>query len=497
MPISFSGIPASIRTPGVYAEFDSTKAVQGTPTRPLKALLIGLRLSTGSVAAETPTLVPSTDAAETYFGRGSVLANMCRAFKDANRHTELYAIALNEDSGGTAGTKTLTVTGPATADGVIYLYIEGKRTTIAVANGDAQDAIASAIKTAIDAMQTASGPALTATAGVATNVVTLTSRHKGTLGHTIDVRLNYNQGEFLPAGVSIAIATGVSGATDPDIGDAVSAMADEQYDTIATAWSNDTVMDALESELEDRWGPTVQKEGHLFAAIADTLANSSTAGNARNSPFATLWDIGGTTNPSPTPTWVAAAAVAAVDAARTDADVNRPRHGMAVPGVLAPALSDRRPREDRNTLLTDGVATSYVDSAGVVRIDRLITTYQSNALGTPDTAYLDVTTPRNLGYLRYSWKSLIERKYPDYKLAADGTNFGAGQAVVTPGIIRGEALAWFKAMELEGRVENFDQFAEDLVVERNVNDPERLDMILPPDLVNGFSILAARFQFIL
>jgi hypothetical protein len=40
-------------------------------------------------------------------------------------------------------------------------------------------------------------------------------------------------------------------------------------------------------------------------------------------------------------------------------------------------------------------------------------------------------------------------------------------------------------MEELGLVENFDQFKTDLVVERNASDPNRLDFLLPPDIINS------------
>jgi phage tail sheath gpL-like len=98
-------------------------------------------------------------------------------------------------------------------------------------------------------------------------------------------------------------------------------------------------------------------------------------------------------------------------------------------------------------------------------------------------------------YLRFTFRNRLLGRYPRHKLASDGTRFGAGQAVITPKIGKAEAVAWFRDMEELGLVENFDQFKTDLVVERNVADPNRLDFLLPPDLINGFIVGAANIQF--
>ena len=92
-------------------------------------------------------------------------------------------------------------------------------------------------------------------------------------------------------------------------------------------------------------------------------------------------------------------------------------------------------------------------------------------------------------------KSIITSKYARHKLASDGTRFGAGQAIVTPSVIRGELIALYRRLELEGIVENADLFKKYLIVERNVNNPNRLDVLFPPDYVNQLRIFAVLNQF--
>lgn len=53
MSISFNTIPSNIRTFGQYIEVDNSRAVRGLPGQPHVALIIGQRLSTGTVAAAT------------------------------------------------------------------------------------------------------------------------------------------------------------------------------------------------------------------------------------------------------------------------------------------------------------------------------------------------------------------------------------------------------------------------------------------------------------
>ena len=46
-----------------------------------------------------------------------------------------------------------------------------------------------------------------------------------------------------------------------------------------------------------------------------------------------------------------------------------------------------------------------------------------------------------------------------------------------------------------GLVEDLANFKSHLIVERNVNDPNRLDVLYPPDLINQLRIFAVLAQF--
>lgn len=128
-------------------------------------------------------------------------------------------------------------------------------------------------------------------------------------------------------------------------------------------------------------------------------------------------------------------------------------------------------------------------------IERAITTYQVNKFGDADNSYLDITTLYTLAEIITRLKGVITSKYARHKLANDGTRYGAGQAIVTPSVIRSELIAQYSAMERDGLVENAELFAKNLIVERNTSDVNRLDVLLPPDLVNQLRIFALQAQF--
>lgn len=486
--ISFNGMPASIRVPGAYVEIDNSRALRGLTDWPAKVLMLGQRLTAGTIAALAPVRVISADQARTYFGRGSQLAHMFEAWFRANPATEIWAVAMDDVGAGVAGTQTVTITGPATAAGEIALMIGGRRVPVTVTAGQAATAIATAMAAAVTAALD-----LPVTASAAAAVVTLTARHKGECGNAIDVRHSYYAGEALPAGVTLAIAVGVAGTTNPTITTALDVVAETWFTDFVTPWTDATNIAALEARLATNFGPTVMRDGHGWTGLSGAHGTLTTYGAARNSPQVSVLGVRG----SPTSPWEWAAGLAAVCIPALALDPARPVQTLQIPGVLAPPLASRFTFTERDLLLRDGISTFRTNDAGQCFVERVITTYQTAPGGAEDISYLDVETLKTLAYLRYDLRTMISLRFPRHKLADDGTAFARGQNVVTPGTLRAEIIARFKQWEASGLVEGVDQFKQDIIVVRSGSDPNRVDALLPPDLVNQFRVLAAQIEFFL
>ena len=115
----------------------------------------------------------------------------------------------------------------------------------------------------------------------------------------------------------------------------------------------------------------------------------------------------------------------------------------------------------------------------------------------PDTAYRDANTVFTLSFLRASLRHRVATKFRRYKLANDGTRVGPGQRTATPSTVQADLIGLFRQWESAGLVEDADAFKEGLVVERNARDPNRLDILLTPDLVNQLRVFAAVISFTL
>lgn len=488
---SFNLIPANTRTPGFFAEVDGSQAGQSAQT--LRTLAVGLMTSAGSATADVAVRVRTASEAKALFGAGSALALMCAAILANDPFGELWGLPQAEDGAGVQASGTITVSGPATADGTISLYIGGQLVQVAVSSGDSANTIAAAIDAAVTAATD-----LPVTSGVAAAVVTLTAKHKALIGNEIDLRDSYlgaAGGEQLPAGVGLAYVAMAAGTTAPSLSASITAIASEDFEFIAHCYTDATSLSALEADLADtaagRWGPLRALYGHAVCAKSDTVGGLTTLGNSRNSGHSTI--IG--TTGHPTTPWEIAAAATGQIAASVRVHPARPFQTLALIGVLAPAAADRQTQTDRQTLLTDGIATLFVNRAGKVRLERVITTYQLDGSGNPDTAMLDANTSFTNAYLLRDLSGRITSKYGRHILVNDGTRYNAGLAVVTPAVVRGEILSAYRAWEALALVENFDLFNQYLTVERPASDPNRLDVLLPPDLANQARVFAVLSQF--
>lgn len=490
MAISFAQVSLSSRLPGFEVEFDNSHAVKGLALDATRVVMFAQKLPAGTAPANVPTRVLAADHGVKLGGRGSMLAAMVRAFRNAGDMLDLWVVALDDNAAGIKAAASITVANTAAKASTRTLWLGGTRIQWSVASAataaQAAADLAAAINAALDL------PVTAAVDGATPAKVILTARHKGEAFNGLDLRLGYYQDELVDDGLTFTITPFVDGAGNPDLVAGMTALGDLQYHHAVMPYTDGANLDAVVQEFTDRWSAGQQIEGQVWSAHAGDHAALTTKGNSLNGfPLSIMPSYA-----SPTPAYVVAAIYGAVAAASMDIDPARPLQTLHLKGMMAPAEKDRFDKLERNLLLWDGISTFVVDQAGHCLIERAVTTYQVNDWGLPDPSYLDVETPATLSVLRRTWRARQSQKFPRHKLADDGTNFGVGQAIVTPSILRAENIALARDWEERGWVENVDAFKAALVVERNADDRCRADHLLQPDLVNQYRKGAALIQFI-
>lgn len=494
MAVSFNTIPENIRSPLFYAEVDNSMANSGANN--LKALIIGQMTDGGTAQAGKPVLVTGDNQGKEYFGHGSMLALMNTALRNNNTVGEVWAIPLADPSGGSKASGTFTIKGTANEAGVIYAYVGANRVAVAVQQGDTASKAAIALATAINA-NTDLPMTAQADDGEDKSTVTVQAKNAGAYGNDFKIAVNYNgvaAGEVLPDGLAVEVSKVSGGAGVIDFEQVKTAMGDEEYDFIAFPYDDFALLGEFKLIMNDstgRWSPTKQIFGHVYCAKRGAVDSLVTFGKSLNDQHLTVVAVEDAMLNHPAE--ILGAYVGKVYQAIQN-DPARPLQSLELAGITAPAPGTRFTISEKQTLLTSGIATNSV-GGGAVRIERAITTYQKNSFDSPDVSYLDSETLHTLAYIIRYLKSAITSKYPRHKLADDGTRFGAGQAIVTPSIIRGEICSLYTKLEVLGIVENFDEFKKALIVERSSTDPNRVNVQLPPDLVNGLRIFAVQVQF--
>lgn len=494
MGISFSHISNTNRVPFMAVEVDNSKAQRGPSALTYRGLLVGQKTASGTATANTFYKVTSADAVATLAGRGSMLHRQALAYFAAKPGIETWIGVLADDSGGTAASGSITFAGTATAAGTVAFYAGGERVTVAVEVGDTAADVAAAL--ADEFPSTSDYPVTGAVDGVVDEKVNLTFRHKGLVGNEYDLRLNIADDEALPAGLTATIVVMASGASNPSLTSLIAAWGDRWFQFVTMPYTDSTSLTSMENALADRFQPPMQTDGHCFTWKAASHGSLTTLGESRNSPHITIESAPG--DNGITPPMEAAANLCGVVARYNPQDVSLPLHTLPLNWVQAPAEADLYSMEERDLLLHSGIATTKVEG-GVVQIEGLITTYQTNGAGAPDTSYLYFTTKSTLQYARYAFRVRIGTKYARAKLAADGTRASSGQTILTPKVGRSEAVDWYIDMINLGHFEEagLETFKENMVVMRNESDVNRMDWLLPPDLMNQFVTGAGNLQFLL
>jgi phage tail sheath gpL-like len=486
--VTFNEIAPTTRTPFVYVEFDATRAAQGLQAQPYRHLLIGQKRSgVGSVAALTLVRLLSKDQASAFFGAGSQLAQIAAAHFANNIQTETWAIAV-ADPAGNAASGSVAFSGSPTEVGTFAFYVGGRRYPVSITVGESTTAIAAALAAAVNADTSC---ALTASSSLGT--VTFTARHVGVIGNDVDLRASYLAGEASPAGLGVTIVAMSGGTGDVDLSGVWPKVGDVWFNFVTFAATDATTLGVVETELDSRASAGRHVDAYAVVCKAGDFSTISTLGNQRNAKRCAI--IGN--NKSPTTPWEFAAMYAAQCSFSASVDQALPFQTLPLVGALSPQASDLFTQAQRNSLLYSGISTFTVAADGTCQVERLIGTYKTNPQGASDPAYLDANVPLILSRLRWDLTNLVSARYGRCKVADDDTRFGGGQSIVTPALMRAEMLSLFAQWESLGLVEDGDQFKRDLIVERNAQDPSRMDVYLPPNLVNGLRIFAAKIGFIL
>ncbi len=493
--VSFTQIPANWKLPLVSIELDGSQA--STPNQPKYALIADYKIAAGNGVADQAIACGSVAQARALGGIGSPLAQAFEKFQAINKGTPVFLLPIAEPGAGVAANGTLVVSAAPTAAGTLSLYIAGQKVVVGVTASDTQAQVATKINTAINAKTT-----LPVTSTVSTSTVTITAKWKGVTGNDIRIEENIlgpNGNEIRPTSLGLTFPASnvlANGTGVPDWTNAIANLGDAPYDFVAMAHTDSGSLLAWGTEYgfsdSGRWGWLREMFGQVWSARRDTYANLMSWGVNNNNPVISVeaFEV-----QSPSPVWEWAATYTARAAQALSIDPARPLQTLTQDGIMLAPRSGRFSKTELNGLAGVGLAVQGPSPDNVPMILREQTTYQKNSYGQPDGAYELATTLATLAEVLRRLRLAITSKYPRHKLANDGTRFSPGQAIVTPNVLRAEIVAQYEICEYDGLVENVKAFKKNLIVERDSQDPNRANVLYPPDLVNQLRHLAVLAQF--
>lgn len=475
---SFAQVPTTNPSPGAYVEVTSAGSGAIAPRR---ALIIAFTHG----ANPGPVLEAKEIVGDAHpWPRDTQIAKMIAAYRRKDPLSPITAIAM-DDGAGSASSATLVFTGPATADGSLAVRVDGKLITVAVADGDDATTIGDAVAAAINA-----DPDVGFSAANVTGTVTLTSLLEAAEADNSTLAVSNKRGEELPDGVGVTVGAFAGGSGVVDVTTAFALVGSERYFALVQGMTDATAAAALAAEVDRRWGATIEHHGQGFIGINGTVAEQITEGQAINAKELTVMGAG----KSLSPRWEWAAEAAGADARKTFLPGGY--LGTAMPGLDAPEVSDRYEKDERDALLNAGVSTYRVGGTGVV-LDRLVTNKSKDLDGNPDTSELALTARRATEYLAFNWRSLTYNKFVSKGFAlADAPDVipSAGSKILTPSVLKAEAVSWFVEQRQAGLVQDLEKFKESLDAAINGADDNRIDTFLRPRLTKELVTIATLME---
>ncbi|MXV35646.1 phage tail protein [Saccharibacter sp. EH611] len=462
--ISIPGYDTSNRVPGFYFALDNSKANTAAGVR--RVLLIGQKLKNAPGTANVAVKDTGLSNAIASYGDGSHIALMLAAYRQTDPSGEVWLLPLDDDEGASHASATLTLNGQATEAGTLPLYVNDTLISVPVANGDTAQAVAQSIVVRFN--QTAGLPVTVGTPAKGndgTISLTFTAKNAGLTDnqHSLAVALlGSSGGQSVPNGLTVTTTAFTSGAQNPQLPSVFATQGSRVYDLLIHPYSDEASLTAFRdwtNNLSGRWSPMQQLYGQAITAARLTYGQA-TALVSKNDPHQSIMPTSDSpSHPAKWAAWLGGAIALSM----------RDNPALPVAGITLPALPPSGmgefDRDQRNSLLHDGLSTFRVSDDGSVIIERVITTYTENANGLPDNSYLDIERLLTAQVCLQDMGTFVYEQCGNSILLQNGSRIPAGVRAVTPDIVANTIKARYRTQCDNLWCQNPAQFNAGLSVE--------------------------------
>ena len=434
--------------PGTYTGYNYYAGPNGLPANIQKVLLIGDVSSAGSLAACKPTEVSSEQEAIALAGSGSVLMQMYKAAKKAWKYAQI-SLLRHASVSGSAATWESTLSGTATAAGIVSVIINGQKISVGVAKTDTAAAVATALAAEVN-----NTPDAPITAAATTAKVTLTAKCLGAYVSDAAGGLNVSVVSEV-AGITAGAVSATAGVGAVSLETALAAAFPERFHIIVSSVNDATNLGYLKTHLEAAAAPLEQRGQRAVCAMVaaptmdGTTLVSGAATNAANAAKAKNYErlhIAAVKNKINATVWEIAAGLGAIFASNSKPNV--PMNGGVIPLV----------EEDSQLCIVRAVTT------------------KSNNSGVRFTKLIDTGVIASLDYFRDSILAMHKAKYKNKVIHA-----------LLPDALNEDNKKIAYDLEAEQILRYIDDYADQFITQESKNEPGRMLCQIPAPVVPGLN----------
>lgn len=480
MPI-YTGINDNLILP--LAHFCVDDGFQPTE-RPCCPALIMAPMLPGAIAdPDQPYAIATCAQAEELFGTGSVAADMACYYLFNNAFGELFVVGL-EDTGAQAEA-CIEITNAPTNAGTLTIRIGDTPYYITVFPSDTTQDIAD---TLFDAINSDSSAPFIATSS-ANSKVTIQAKNGGEQGNTIPICVNTEFGEEDPEGIKYEITPFENGAGFYDLDTALANLGECCYDFTGIPFCDVANFNQLEEEMIDRWSCDRLIGGRWYATCCDTFTNHINLLNNVEYQYGSIILCCPEECHIP---WRETAAFIGRTHLVTCIDPSRSWYGQQLEGIrcaTSECEEDCFTRQERNILALNGGTVTRCGPNGF-KIIELESAVRNNGLDDiwryPQTAYQTIRFLRSLN-------NFVNSNFANTRIVDDLSSVVDGTSAITPEMMVELIKAW--AIDTQsGLIDNANDLNDFIQIDRNPNNPNRIDMCINIDLANALRVIAIKVR---
>ncbi|MBR2095513.1 MAG: phage tail sheath subtilisin-like domain-containing protein, partial [Fibrobacter sp.] len=392
-----------------------------------------------------------------------VLMQMYKAAKKAWKYAQITMLRHGAVT-GSAATWESTLSGTATAAGIVSVIINGQKISVGVAKTDTAAAVATALADEVN-----NTPDAPVTAEAATAKVTLTAKCKGAYVSAAAGGLNVSVTSEA-TGITAGAVSATAGVGTVDLTTALAAAFPERFHIIVSPVNDETNLGYLKTHLEAAAAPLEQRGQRAICAMVSASATAAKT-EALKHNYERLHIAAVKTKIDAT-VWEIAAGLGAIFASNSKPNV--PMNGVAIPGLATPAVEDKWSGEEQDLLLYGGVIP-LVEEDSQLCIVRAVTT-KSNNSGSRFTKLIDTGVIASLDYFRDSILAMHRAKYKNKVIHA-----------LLPDALNEDNKAIAYALEAEAILRYIDDYADQFITQESPNEPGRMLCQIPAPVVPGLN----------